>query len=119
MYLATALGLTLALIIAVSAWAFRRFVDVRIIAASQQRYPTAGDWWFGSQGWHFRISKQPDRRYEWLIFVHEFTEAGLCQLMGVSQGEVDAFDMAYEQRRQGKSPAIPGKSRQSPIRRSR
>jgi hypothetical protein len=99
-------------VIALSAltWAFRNFIDVKVIPANQQRYPTAGDWWFDSSGWHFRISKQPDRRYEWLIFVHEFTEAGLCRLMGVTQAQVDAFDTAYEQRRMGKPVAIPGKT---------
>jgi len=95
---------------AVSGWAFGRFVDVRVIPANQQRYPTAGDWWFDSQGWHFRISKQPDKRYEWLVFVHEFTEAGLCRVVGVSQAQADAFDMAYEQRRRGEPVAIPGKT---------
>jgi hypothetical protein len=81
-----------------------------VILLKQQRYPTAGDWWFDSQGLHIRVSKLPEKRYEWLVFVHEFTEAELCRLAGVSAARVDAFDTAYEERRAGKSVAIPGKT---------
>jgi hypothetical protein len=90
--------------------AFHHFVDFRVIPTNQQRYPTAGDWWFDSHGSHFRVSKLPKRRYEWLVFIHEFTEAELCRLSGVSEARVDAFDIAYEERRSGKSVAIPGKT---------
>ena len=90
--------------------AVRHLVDFRVIPVNQQRYPTAGDWWFDSQGSHFRVSKLPERRYEWLIFIHEFTEAELCRLTGVSEERVDEFDTAYEKRRTGKPIAIPGKT---------
>lgn len=95
---------------AVSTWFCWNFVDLKVIPGSQQRYATVGDWWFDENAWHFRISEQPDRRYVWLLFVHEFTEAALCRLMKVDQREVDAFDTAYEERRKGSAVAIPGKT---------
>jgi len=107
---ARVLAAILTVAVAASVLAFHHFVYMRVIPPNQQRYPTAGDWWFDAQGWHFRVSELPERRYEWLVFIHEFTEAALCRLMGMPQAEVDAFDIAYEKRRMGQHVTIPGKT---------
>lgn len=102
--------LLMVVVLATAAALFYSYVDFRTIPQSRQRYPTVGDWWIDAKGWHFRISQLPKRRYELLVFIHEFTELTLCRLTRVAQARVDAFDMAYEARRRGKKVLIPGKA---------
>jgi len=45
---------------------------------------------------HVRVSPQSDERYELLLAIHEATEAILCKYAGVTQKEVDAFDLEYD-----------------------
>lgn len=67
---------------------------------ADQRYDTPGDYWVDGQGrWHIRVSELGDWRYELLVTVHELVEMALCEHKGITQQEIDAFDIAFEQRR--------------------
>ena len=72
-------------------------IIIETIPHSEQRYPTAGDWQFEEDGTlHIRVSEMSDPRYEFLVGMHEAHEAFLAHLAGVSEADVDAFDMKYE-----------------------
>jgi hypothetical protein len=71
-------------------------IDFAPIAHNKQRYESAGDWFKKAGVWYFRVSRMKDKRYIWLVFLHEFIEWAICQLTGVKQRDVDKFDQAYE-----------------------
>lgn len=92
-------------------------VDWRVIPHKEQRYATCGDWWWGdtvrwSEGialhnyrvddvvLHLRVSKMSDRRYEWLVGIHELIEVGLCTFAKIKPAIVDRFDTRYEASRE-------------------
>lgn len=73
-------------------------VSIEVIPHEQQRYQTAGDWFFEPNGVDLviRVSKLSDPRLEMLVAVHELVEVLLCQKNGVTQEQVDKFDMDFE-----------------------
>jgi hypothetical protein len=70
-----------------------------VIAHNRQRYETVGDWYKSKGVWWFKVSRMKDKRYVWLVFIHEFIEWAVCQVTGVKQREVDRFDREYEEAR--------------------
>lgn len=86
-----------------------------------QRYPTVGDWYFEKtvteEVLQIKVSKLSDFRREMLIAVHELVEALLCYRDGVTQEQVDAFDMAYEKTRPEGDDSEPGDSSEAPYQR--
>jgi hypothetical protein len=74
-------------------------VTIETIPHDQQRYSTCGDWTLADGALTIRVSKMGNWRYEMAVAVHEVVEALLCMNDGVSQKDVDAFDMAYEANR--------------------
>jgi hypothetical protein len=76
----------------------RLVVRLRILAQNRQRYGTEGDWLWNGDSLEIRLSREvgeDDPRYTMLLFVHELTEALLCRSAGITQDQVDAFDMSY------------------------
>jgi len=62
-----------------------------------QRYDTAGDWQFGKkQNLVVSVSVLGDDDCEFLVGLHELVEAWLCKKHGITQAQVDAFDMAWQ-----------------------
>lgn len=72
-----------------------------IVAHRNQRYPTVGDYYQRKGVWWFKVSRMKDKRYVWLVFLHEVIEWSLCRLRGVKQREIDRFDKRYESARAG------------------
>lgn len=68
-------------------------VVIEFIPHADQRYDTCGDWLYDGATLTIRVSRLPDARYQQMVAVHELAEALLCNLDGVSQAAVDAFDM--------------------------
>lgn len=76
-------------------------VKIESIPHDQQRYPTVGDWYFTEEGnLELKVSKLSDWRLEMLIAVHELIEVTLCKHNGVTQEQVDAFDIDFEKKRE-------------------
>lgn len=75
-------------------------INIRTIPHKSQRYETIGDWIFdkGKLSKIF-VSKFKNEDMEFLVAIHEFIEAYLLSKRGVSQEEVDEFDMWYEEAR--------------------
>ena len=85
-----------------------KLIQVEVITHAEQRYPTCGDWIFDGDTLTVRISDTGHRDSNILVAIHEIVEAFLCEAHGVTQEEVDSFDMAYEQNRTGESLEEPG-----------
>lgn len=92
-------------------------IEVRIIPHREQRYDTVGDWWIDdAAGWHVRISDMGNWRYHFLVAFHELLELAWCQHSNVTQGQVDAFDIAYEKARKPGDTSEPGDDPRAPYR---
>lgn len=76
-------------------------ISIKTIPNGEQRYPTVGDWWFTEGGdLEIRISKMSDWRYECLVAFHELCEVLICKHLGITQKEVDDFDIEFEKDRE-------------------
>ena len=94
-------------------------INVETIPHKEHRYETVGDWWWegkSKDALQIRVSKMRDRRYEWLVIIHELVEVLLCRHDGVTQASVDKFDMDYEARRPEGDTSEPGDSPAAPYR---
>ena len=76
-------------------------ITIKTIPHREQRYDTAGYWWFDDEGdLQIRVSDAGHGlwalnlgwRYEALIAFHELAEALLCQARGITTAQVDTFD---------------------------
>lgn len=93
-------------------------IRIETIPHGQQRYPTVGDWFFDSHGdLVIKVSELGDWRYEALVAVHELVEVLLCKHQGVSQEEVDKFDIEFEKARVEGNVDEPGDDVRAPYRR--
>ena len=82
----------------------------------KQRYETVGDWIPGKPV-KIRISKMKDKRYVFLVALHEMLEYELCRMKGISDRSVVDFDVNFEmeRRRRLHSPeAEPGDDPRAP-----
>lgn len=86
-------------------------IRIRFIPQSEQRYDTCGDWLYEGDTLHILVSKMPDERHQQLVAVHELAECLACNVDGVTQEMVDAFDMGP-----GKDLDEPGMSPDAPYR---
>ena len=65
---------------------------LRVIDHHQQRYDTCGDWRLWPKLTDVSVSSLPDRRYEFLVAIHELIEAELCRHRGITEAEVTDWD---------------------------
>jgi hypothetical protein len=106
-------------------------IIIETIPHKQQRYPTVGDWYFEEECvvttgptrrkdakkvkvLHIRVSAMKDWRHEYLVALHELVEVMQCRHDGVTQAQVDRFDIAFEKRRKPGNVDEPGDSRNAP-----
>jgi len=72
-------------------------VTIEIVSHSEQRYDTAGDWFWAApesaQHLVIRVSDTGHWRSNMLVALHELVEALLCYKDGIPQEAVDHFDM--------------------------
>jgi hypothetical protein len=90
-------------------------IVIEIIPHTEQRYETAGDWWYDEAGdLQIRVSDLHSWRMEALIGIHEAIEAVLCKSAGISGEDVDRFDKQYEAARQDGDDSEPGDAPDAP-----
>jgi len=70
-------------------------VTVHVVPHAEQRYDTTGDWQWKDGGLVVTISDTGDPRFNLLVAAHEITEALLCTRDGVTEDQVDAWDLAH------------------------
>lgn len=78
----------------------RLTINIETIPHSQQRYPTAGDyWWENPERLEIRVSKFLSPDHEFLVALHEIVESLVLQQRGIPDTAVTDFDAAYEEAR--------------------
>lgn len=85
-------------------------IQIQFIPHGDQRYDTCGDWFFSASGdLVIRVSQSGSDETDYAVAVHELSEALLCKLGGISQAEVDRWDMeqALPEEEPGANPAAP------------
>jgi hypothetical protein len=97
-------------------------ITIEVIPHKKQRYDTVGDWFWTNEGkpgeeLTIRVSNMKDRRYVMLVAMHELAEVMLCREAGVTQAQVDEFDMEFEKQRKNSITLLnaePGDNRFAP-----
>lgn len=74
-------------------------IIIDVVDHEEQRYPTCGDWFWNENGELVINVSKTNTKYEFLIALHEITEAMLCHFKGISPTEVDDFDIMFENMR--------------------
>lgn len=90
-------------------------IIIETIDHDLQEYSTVGNYWTEENGdWHIVVSKMGDWRKEFLVAIHELSEMALCKERGITDGEITAFDVEFEDRRKPGDLSEPGDSREAP-----
>ena len=91
-------------------------IDVKIIPHNQQRYETVGDWYFNPDNNRLtiRVSSMRNKKYEFLVAMHEQIEAMLCIERGICEKEITLFDMNFEANRAEGNTDEPGDDPKAP-----
>ncbi len=66
---------------------------VHVVPYAQMRYPSAGDWLTDETGIRIIVADTGSWRCNFLVALHEIVEAWLCRRHGITQEEVDQWDM--------------------------
>jgi hypothetical protein len=93
-------------------------IDVKVIPHNQQRYETVGDWYFNQDNNRLtiRVSSMRNRKYEFLVAMHEQIEAMLCLERGICEKEITLFDQKFEADREDGNTDEPGDDPAAPYR---
>ena len=71
-------------------------IIIETIPFVEQRYPTAGDWYYDNDGVVLiKVTDMGNWFLNFLIAIHELVEFALCKRRGISPETVDKFDMAH------------------------
>lgn len=71
-------------------------IVIETIPHSTQRYNTVGDYWRDPDGaLQIRISDLGNARAETLIAIHELVEQTLTEAAGITNQQIDEFDMGH------------------------
>jgi hypothetical protein len=72
-------------------------INIGAIPHIFQRYNTLGDWQFYDNDGTLtiRVSDTGDYRMNAALAIHEFAEAILCKARGITQQQVDRWDLAH------------------------
>jgi hypothetical protein len=93
-------------------------IIIEPILHSQQRYNTAGDWWFEPDEVGgtliVKVSMTGNDKYDTLVGIHEVVEAVLCKSRGIREVDVSAFDEEFESNRKPGSNDEPGNDPNAP-----
>jgi hypothetical protein len=72
-------------------------VKIETVSPKAMRYRTVGDWFFAAPGClTIQIADTGNWKYNLLVAVHELIEVILCQIAGVTEKQVDRFDLAHQ-----------------------
>lgn len=70
-------------------------IIIEVVPHASQRYNTIGDWqWFGDT-LQVKVSDMGDWKKEFLVGIHEVIETMLCKEAGVTEKQVDDFDLSH------------------------
>ena len=90
-------------------------IQIKPIPHKQHRYSTCGDWFFEPDGTlTILVSEEMDPYSQQLVALHELAEVLMCKANGITQKDVDEFDMNYEANRADGDESEPGDSPRAP-----
>jgi hypothetical protein len=90
-------------------------IIIETIADGKQRYDTVGDYYHNETGDQLLfISDMGNKKYEFLIALHELIESQLCQERGITEDMIDAFDFEFEKDRKEGDLREPGDQPEAP-----
>ncbi len=90
-------------------------IKIKTVLDALQRYNTVGDYYVDEKGEEdIVVSDMGDWRFEILTALHEIVESTLCQERGISIESIDAFDIAYEEKRLPGDVSEPGDDPSAP-----
>lgn len=79
-------------------------IVIQTIKHENQRYPTVGDYQYVNDDDHksllITVSDMGNKKYEWLVAIHEMIEQMLTEVAGITEEEITNFDLYYEKRRE-------------------
>ncbi len=73
-------------------------IIIKVIPESEQRKCVSGCDWFWDEAGNLQVRVSPlgDWRQETILALHETCEAVMCKANGVTQEQVDAFDLEFD-----------------------
>ena len=84
-------------------------IKIKTIPHEEQRYETVGDWVLKDGRLDkILVSDMGNEDYEFLVGIHEAIEAYLCTKRGITEQEINNFDIDYEDARESKGKASCG-----------
>lgn len=87
----------------------RQIISVEVIPHAAQNYESCGDYMTDDSGlMHVSVSDMGNPDYEFLVAIHEIVEAKLCQKRGITDAEITAFDVEFEDKRKPGDVSEPG-----------
>lgn len=89
-------------------------VIIESIPHKDHRYPTCGDWLFENGVLRIFVSEELPEDSQDLVAIHELCEAKMCIANGVTQKQVDDFDMNFEANRKDGDESEPGDHVEAP-----
>lgn len=89
-------------------------IIIKSIPHASHRYPTCGDWWYDEGDLEIRVSEELPEKSQQLVVLHELAEVFMCAAAGVTQEQVDRFDMTYEENRKEGDDSEPGDHTDAP-----
>lgn len=92
-------------------------IKIMTIPHEQQRYPTVGDWFWKEGVLTILVSDMHNWRWEFLVAVHEFIEAMLCNHANIKEEDVTDFDKRFEKERVEGDTSEPGDAFDAPYHR--
>jgi hypothetical protein len=96
-------------------------IRIKTIPHHFQEYDTVGNYWrdmsAGEEVLEIRVSRISDRRYEFLVALHELIEAFVCDWRRIPYSKITRFDIHYGTARRRGEPVEPGESARAPYRR--
>lgn len=90
-------------------------IVIKTVPHSRQRYNTVGDYYYTIWGTRLiLVSKMGDWRNEIPVAIHELIETTLCRNDGVTDEDVDRFDLEHDQNRAPGDASEPGDDPNAP-----
>ena len=72
-------------------------VKIETVSPKEMRYRTVGDWFFSGEGCLvIQVADTGNWLYNILVAIHELIEVILCQVAGITEKQVDRFDLAHQ-----------------------
>lgn len=75
-------------------------ISIQTIPHKQHRYSTCGDWYEKDGVLCIRVSQELPEKEALLVALHELIEITLCKDRGITEKQVDEFDMQFEKDRE-------------------